>query len=64
MRQCKLRRGNLYQVAWLPVQFAIHGRYLRLLDVDGWQVVEVGMYQKSVELPHGYLSGGIWQRQA
>lgn len=62
MRQCVLNRGARWQIAWIPSQFAVVGKYLRLLDENGWRVVEVGAWQKHVELPHGYLSGGVFHR--
>lgn len=41
MRQCKLRRGRRHQIVWLPVQFAIRGKYLRIQKEDGWLVEAV-----------------------
>lgn len=41
MKQCLLRRGATRQVAWLPMEFATAGRYIRLKDEDGWLVVSV-----------------------
>lgn len=46
MRQCVLRNRNRIKVAWIPVQFAIRGKWLRIHDEDGWQVVDIGTYQK------------------
>lgn len=59
MRQCVLRKGNRYKTAWIPAEFAVTGKAVKLMDEDGWIVVSVGMYQKTVEEPHGYLSGGV-----
>jgi hypothetical protein len=60
VRQCVLRKGNLEKIAWIPARFAVQGKFLRLLDDDGWQVELVGTYQESVETPHGYFAGGIF----
>jgi hypothetical protein len=60
MRQCELSRGNRRLVAWIPTQFAIKGRYVRLLDVNGWRIDAVGVYQKSVDIPRGYFAGGVF----
>jgi hypothetical protein len=59
MRQCVLRKHNRYQVAWIPAQFAVKGRYVRLKDDDGWKVETVGMYQKEVNGQRGYFAGGV-----
>ena len=39
--QCKLRKGNLNQVTWIPSKFAKVGKVLRLKDDDGWVVTEI-----------------------
>lgn len=40
--QCRLQRGATEQVAWIPSEFAVRGKYVRIKDVDGWRVVSVG----------------------
>lgn len=63
MRQCLLRRGINFKVAWLPAAYAVKGNCLLLHDQNGWMVERVyGIYQAQVEVPHGYLSGGVWHR--
>ena len=56
MRQCRLRKYNRYQIAWIPAKFAVKGKYIRLHDDDGWLVeseftigVATGMAWKSLE---------------
>lgn len=51
-RQCRLRRGAIEQVAWIPRKFARVGQYIRICDVDGWRVVGCGtiMPREYVEL--------------
>lgn len=44
--QCKLRRGNVEQVTWLPSKFAQKNKFLKLKNIngdweDGWEVIEV-----------------------
>ncbi len=45
-RQCTLTRTKhgvqLQQIAWIPAKFAVVGKFLRLRDEDGWQVISVG----------------------
>lgn len=44
--QCRLRRGNMMMVSWIPSKFAVVDKYLKLRDretggwVNGWQVIE------------------------
>lgn len=43
--QCKLQKGDVVQVSWIPAQFASVDRVLRLRDADGswddgWLVAE------------------------
>ncbi|HKR59949.1 MAG TPA: hypothetical protein VJS64_09440 [Pyrinomonadaceae bacterium] len=45
--QCRLRRGNVETVAWIPSVFAVRGKYIRIKDVDGWQVIGVGKFLSS-----------------
>ena len=40
-RQCKLRKGVKEMTSWIPERFAKQGKFLRLGDDDGWQVVAV-----------------------
>ncbi len=59
MRQCVLRKGNRYRVAWIPSHFAVMGHYLKLKDEDGWQVELVGIFQSVVREQRGYFAGGV-----
>ena len=38
-RQCFLRRGTAQQVAWIPEELAVHGKFVRIKDEDGWKVI-------------------------
>lgn len=44
--QCHLQKGETHQIAWLPEDDAIKGRWvaLKMNDEwsDGWQITEVG----------------------
>lgn len=51
-RQCRLRRGNVEQVAWIPRfdrgrEIAKRGKYLNIKGVNGWQVIGCGAIQSS-----------------
>jgi len=35
--QCHLRKDNIRQVSWLPVQFAEVGKILSLKEEEGWE---------------------------
>ena len=55
MLQCKLQRGRVFTTTWLPIKFAVKGKFLKLKENDiwtnGWQVVIV---YKSAKL-HSYI---------
>jgi len=36
-----LRKGTKERTSWIPERFAKQGKFLRLKDDDGWQVVAV-----------------------
>ena len=40
-RQCLLVKNKQSKVIWIPQEKAIAGKYLKLLDEDGWLVKEV-----------------------
>jgi hypothetical protein len=40
--QCKLRNGRRVQTAWIPSEYAVAGKRLRINEDNGWQVVWVG----------------------
>jgi hypothetical protein len=48
--QCKLKKGDAYQVSWIPEKYAKIGNYLKLKDDDGWQVVEIYWKKDSKEV--------------
>ena len=54
-----LQRGNRFKVAWIPAHFAVRGKYLKLIDEDGWKVLTVWAFQSKVEERHGYFMGGV-----
>lgn len=41
-RQCALQKGNSHHMAWIPEQFAVEGKFIRIKDDDGWRVNSVG----------------------
>lgn len=48
-RQCALVKGTTQQVAWLPEEFAVVGKYVILKEDDGWQVNHVSNHRQSEE---------------
>ena len=38
--QCSLRKESRHTVAWIPERYAIVGKVVKLLDEDGWEVIE------------------------
>ncbi len=69
-RQCKLQRGNTHQTSWIPEQFAILNKVLKLKNgeewEDGWVVKEVWSRLEEKMLPnwrnyyHGEGPCGKW----
>jgi len=53
--QCKLKKklasGESIQTTWIPKEFAKKGKFVKLKDDDGWEVVEVysSMLTKDVQ---------------
>jgi hypothetical protein len=41
--QCKLQKGDTITTTWIPEKYAIKGKYIKLLDDNGWQVIEAGI---------------------
>ena len=45
--QCRLRKGAVEQVSWIPKKHAVAGGYVKLKEKtgweDGWLVVDVGV---------------------
>lgn len=50
-RQCTLtmQDGPLtaQQVSWIPEEFAVVGKVLKIKDQDGWRVKDVGSHRQS-----------------
>jgi len=40
--QCRMQRGNIHTIAWIPSIFAVVGKYLKLRGEDGWEVISAG----------------------
>tara|TARA_Y100000310_G_scaffold307018_1_gene348765 strand:- start:44597 stop:44830 length:234 start_codon:yes stop_codon:yes gene_type:complete len=38
--QCKLKKGDTYKTAWIPKKYSIIGKFIKILDDDGWEVIE------------------------
>lgn len=39
--QCLLKRNGSYKVAWIPSTFAKIGKYIKINELDGWQVIQM-----------------------
>jgi hypothetical protein len=39
--QCKLRKKNIFQYAWIPSEFAVLKKVLKIKNDNGWVVEEV-----------------------
>jgi len=48
--QCKLKKGNSYQVSWIPEKYAKIGKYLKIKENNGWEVIEIGSKMDSEEV--------------
>lgn len=37
-RQCALQKGDSHHMAWIPEQFAVVGKFIKIKEDDGWEV--------------------------
>lgn len=66
--QCKLRKQNMYQMSWIPSEFATPGNVVKLRDdndvwSDGW-IVEAAYSSKSHKEVNEYSQAHKRQRKA
>jgi len=40
--QCRLRKGTMERTSWIPERYANKGKYIKIFDDNGWEVMEVG----------------------
>ena len=40
-KQCLVQRGPSLMIVTLPAKYVIKGKFLKIMDSDGWQVKEV-----------------------
>ena len=40
-KQCELSKGSRKQIVWIPEQFALLHKYLKILDENGWKVNKI-----------------------
>lgn len=75
-RQCKLKKGDVYQTTWLPESYAKKGRPIKLrkkmgggcvleyTDWDnGWVVVEIGNREEERVLELKGEEHQLWKRK-
>jgi hypothetical protein len=48
--QCRLKKGDSFQVTWIPEKYAKKGKYIKLKEDNGWQVVEIYSKKDSKEV--------------
>jgi hypothetical protein len=48
-RQCVLVKRATQQVAWIPEEFAVVGKYVKLKEDDGWKVTNTSEHRQSEE---------------
>ena len=48
--QCKLRKGSIEDISWIPEKYAEKGKFLRIKDDNGWEVIEVFSFMDEKEL--------------
>jgi hypothetical protein len=46
-KQCTMKKGLGVQTAWIPEEFAKVGKYLRIEDDNGWEVISAGTHRMS-----------------
>lgn len=69
-RQCRLQRGNLTTVSFIPDKFAKEGWILELRDrhgvwTDGWHVIGAGSLRSGQFVENqAHNSGNIWEPSA
>lgn len=63
-RQCTLTRGTTSEIVWIPEQFAVSGKYLKIKDDNGWQVTHVGTSRTEGSYLKEHERNYLTQRQA
>lgn len=54
MKQCVLRKGVREQQAYVPAQFAVVGKLVRVQGESGWEVIEASSVSTSSEYVLAY----------
>lgn len=62
-KQVKLTKNNVFVTVWIPEHFAHVGKYLKIKDEDGWQVLEVYQARISQEQLSEYERDYLHQRK-
>jgi len=45
--QCELKKGNTFTTSWIPEKYAKKGKFIKLKEDDGWEVIHVGSMMDS-----------------
>jgi len=40
--QCTLKKGDIEDVVWIPEKYAKEGKWLKIAEENGWQVIKTG----------------------
>lgn len=41
--QCKIKKGSIETTAWIPEKYAQVGKFIKIFDDNGWEVMKVGL---------------------
>lgn len=62
-KQVVLMKKNVFQTVWIPENFAHKGKFLKIKDEDGWEVVSVSQIRLSQEYIETHERDYKYQRQ-
>jgi len=48
--QCKFKKGNCEQTSWIPEKYAKKGKFLKLKDDNGWEVIDVSSAMEEAQV--------------
>lgn len=60
--QALLVKSEETQVAWLPSEFAVVGKWLKIQDEDGWRVEEIYAEAPSMDVHRRSHEHFFWRR--
>lgn len=63
-KQCTLKKKDRWQTAWIPTEFAIRGKVLKIKSDDGWVVETVGLHRQAEDYLLKHERDYLHQRKA